>query len=180
MNYRYYTTRQPKKQRAMFFSCWIALSKRWKWQSSKTKQKATHSMDQAKEIVGHMMKNDAFSQWLGITVVSNAPGEATLKMTVRDEMTNGFHIAHGGITYSLADSALAFASNGSGRQSLSIETSIHHLHAVRAGEELTAFATLLSETHKTGLYQIDITTTSGQRVAWFKGTVYRTSKEWNL
>ncbi|MDB3857223.1 hotdog fold thioesterase [Schleiferiaceae bacterium] len=137
-------------------------------------------MDQAKEIVGHMMKNDAFSQWLGITVVSNAPGEATLKMTVRDEMTNGFHIAHGGITYSLADSALAFASNGSGRQSLSIETSIHHLHAVRAGEELTAFATLLSETHKTGLYQIDITTTSGQRIAWFKGTVYRTSKEWNL
>jgi len=87
-----------------------------------------------------MMKNDAFSQWLGITVVSNAPGEAVLKMTVRDEMTNGFHIAHGGISYALADSALAFAANGGGRQSLSIETSIHHLLAVRAGEELTASA----------------------------------------
>ena len=124
-------------------------------------------MDQAKEIVGHMMKNDAFSQWLGIAVISNAPGEAVLKMTVRDEMTNGFHIAHGGISYALADSALAFAS-------------IHHLQAVRAGDELTAAATLLSETHKTGLYQIDITNSTGERVAWFKGTVYRTSKEWNL
>ncbi|MDB4346580.1 hotdog fold thioesterase [bacterium] len=137
-------------------------------------------MDQAKEIVGHMMKNDAFSQWLGITVVSNAPGEATLKMTVRDEMTNGFHIAHGGITYSLADSALAFASNGSGRQSLSIETSIHHLAKVETGDTITASASLISETNKTGIYQIDITNSSGQRVAWFKGTVYRTSKEWNL
>jgi len=137
-------------------------------------------MDQAKEIVGHMMKNDAFSQWLGITVVSNAPGEATLKMTVRDEMTNGFHIAHGGITYSLADSALAFASNGGGRQSLSIETSIHHIAKVETGETISAAASLISETNKTGIYQIDITNSSGQRVAWFKGTVYRTSKEWNL
>ena len=61
-----------------------------------------------------------------------------------------------------------------------LETSIHHLHPVRAGDELTATATLLSETHKTGLYQIDITNRTGERVAWFKGTVYRTSKEWNL
>ena len=137
-------------------------------------------MDQSKDIVDHMMKNDAFSQWLGISVVSNAPGEAVLTMTVRDEMTNGSHIAHGGISSAFADSALAFAANGGGRQSLSIETSIHHLHAVRAGEVLTASATLLSETHKTGLYQIDITNRTGERVAWFKGTVYRTSKEWNL
>ena len=126
------------------------------------------------------MKNDAFSQWLGITVVSNAPGEATLKMTVRDEMTNGFHIAHVGITYSLADSALAFASNGGGRQSLSIETSIHHIAKVETGETISAAASLISETNKTGIYQIDITNSSGQLVAWFKGTVYRTSKEWNL
>jgi acyl-CoA thioesterase len=137
-------------------------------------------MDQASKIVGHMMENDAFSQWLGIRVVSNAHGQAVLKMIVRDEMTNGFHIAHGGISYALADSALAFAANGGGRQSLSIETSINHLQAVRAGDELTAAATLLSETHKTGLYQIDITNSTGERVAWFKGTVYRTSKEWNL
>ena len=127
-----------------------------------------------------MMKNDAFSQWLGIQVVSNTAGSAVLEMTVREEMTNGFNIAHGGITYSLADSALAFASNGGGKQSLSIETSIHHIEKVLAGDVISARASLVSETHKTAIYQIDITNTSGERVAWFKGTVYRTSKEWNL
>jgi acyl-CoA thioesterase len=137
-------------------------------------------MDKAAHIVRQMMENDAFSQWLGIEVVANSAGSAVLKMTVREEMTNGFGIAHGGITYSLADSALAFASNGGGRQSLSIETSIHHIAKVETGETITAAALLISETNKTGIYQIDITNSSGQRVAWFKGTVYRTSKEWNL
>ena len=137
-------------------------------------------MEKAAHIVRHMMENDAFSQWLGIEVVANSAGTAVLKMTVREEMTNGFCIAHGGITYSLADSALAFASNGGGRQSLSIETSIHHIAKVETGETITAAASLISETNKTGIYQIDITNSSGQRVAWFKGTVYRTSKEWNL
>ena len=137
-------------------------------------------MEKAQQIVNHMMKNDAFSQWLGIQVVSNAAGSAVLEMTVREEMTNGFNIAHGGITYSLADSALAFASNGGGKQSLSIETSIHHIEKVLAGDVISARASLVSETHKTAIYQIDITNTSGERVAWVKGTVYRTSKEWNL
>ena len=136
--------------------------------------------DSARDIVDHMMHNDAFSAWLGIEVIEAAPGEAHLRMTVREEMTNGFGIAHGGITYSLADSALAFAANGGGVQSLSVETSIHHLAPVKAGDQLHARATQISETRKTGLYQIDITNTSGERVAWFKGTVYRTSKSWNL
>ena len=137
-------------------------------------------MEKSRQIVNHMMKNDAFSQWLGIQVVSNKAGSAVLEMTVRNEMTNGFNIAHGGITYSLADSALAFASNGGGKQSLSIETSIHHIEKVLAGDVIRASTSLISETHKTAIYQIDITNTSGERVAWFKGTVYRTSKEWNL
>jgi acyl-CoA thioesterase len=101
-------------------------------------------------------------------------------MTVREEMTNGFGIAHGGITYSLADSALAFAANGGGTQSVSIETAIHHLEAVRAGDKLTATAERIHQTRKTGIYQIEITNQRSERVAWFKGTVYRTGKEWNL
>lgn len=137
-------------------------------------------MEKAQQIVKHMMKNDAFSQWLGIQVVSSTVESAVLEMTVREEMTNGFNIAHGGITYSLADSALAFASNGGGKQSLSIETSIHHIEKVLAGDVIRARASLVSETHKTAIYQIDITNTSDERVAWFKGTVYRTSKEWKL
>jgi len=136
--------------------------------------------DSAKKIVDHMMHNDAFSHWLGIEVLEASVGSAVLSMRVRQEMTNGFGIAHGGITYSLADSALAFAANGGGTQSLSVETSIHHLAPVKEGDVLQARATQISETRKTGLYQIDITNTTGDRVAWFKGTVYRTSKNWNL
>ena len=136
--------------------------------------------DSARAIVDHMMRNDAFSAWSGIEVIEAAPGDALLAMTVREEMTNGFGISHGGITYSLADSALAFAANGRGVPSLSVETSIHHFAPVKTGDQLQARATQISETRKTGLYQIDITNTSGERVAWFKGTVYRTSKEWNL
>lgn len=126
-----------------------------------------------------MMDHDAFSKWLGIEVIAVEAGSATLRMTVREEMTNGFGIAHGGISYSLADSALAFASNGGGNQSVSLETAIHHLKPVHMGDTLEARATLLNETRRTGLYQIDIFK-DDVRVAFFKGTVYRTGNEWNL
>ena len=106
-------------------------------------------------------------------------GSAKLRMTVREEMTNGFGIAHGGVSYSLADSALAFASNGGGNQSVSLETAIHHLKPVQTGDTLEARAILLNETRQTGLYQIDIFK-DDVRVAFFKGTVYRTGNEWNL
>ena len=68
----------------------------------------------APEIVAQMMRRDAFSQWLGVRVLSVSAGECSIEMTVREEMVNGFRVAHGGITYSLADSALAFASNSRG------------------------------------------------------------------
>ena len=126
-----------------------------------------------------MMGQDAFSKWLGIEVVAAEAGSATLRMTIREEMTNGFGIAHGGISYSLADSALAFASNGGGIQSVSLETAIHHLKPVQTGDILEASAILLNETRRTGLYQIDIFK-DDVRVAFFKGTVYRTDNEWNL
>ena len=80
-------------------------------------------MNRAKEIVAKMISGDAFSKWLGITVLEVSKGFCRLEMIVRKEMTNGFNIAHGGISYSLADSALAFAANSDGIQSLSIETS---------------------------------------------------------
>ena len=75
------------------------------------------SMMNATAIIDAMMKKDLFSQWLGIERVEERVGYCKLKMTVRPEMCNGFEIAHGGITYSLADSALAFASNSNGRPS---------------------------------------------------------------
>src|SRR3982750_2317400 len=94
--------------------------------------------DLAQKVVSKMYDSDWFSQWLGIERVKVEPGSCVLKMKVRKEMLNGFGIAHGGITYSLADSALAFASNSHGRMSVSVETSISHTEAVKEGDELTA------------------------------------------
>jgi acyl-CoA thioesterase len=125
-----------------------------------------------------MYDNDAFSQWLGIEILDLDAGKAVLQMTLRPEMTQGFGIAHGGITYSLADSALAFASNSHGRKSLSVETSISHLLAVQVGDVLTATTTEESLSNKIGVYNIRITNQDNKLVALFKGTVYRTSKEW--
>ena len=125
-----------------------------------------------------MYDNDAFSQWLGIEVVDVKDGYCELKMIVRKEMLNGFQIAHGGIAYSLADSALAFASNSHGRKSLSVETSISHTVSVKEGDVLTANTEELSLSDKIGVYHITITNQDNQEVAYFKGTVYRTTKEW--
>jgi len=130
------------------------------------------------EIVDSMYQNDWFSQWLGIKVIEASFGKSILQMTIRKEMLNGFAIAHGGITYSLADSALAFASNSHGRKSVSVETSISHTAPCKEGDIITATATETSLSNKIAIYNITITNQKNENVALFKGTVYRTSKEW--
>lgn len=128
-------------------------------------------------IKDRMYDNDPFSKWLGISIMDLDPGKVTLQMTIRPEMCNGFGIAHGGITYSLADSALAFASNGHGIQSVSIETSINHIKPLQSGDMITAVCSEQSLSRKTGIYLVEVTC-EGVLVALFKGTVYRTGKEW--
>ena len=135
-------------------------------------------MSNPQKIINNMFDQDAFSQWLGIKIVEVSEGNCQLQMPVRSEMLNGFQIAHGGIAYSLADSALAFASNSHGRKSLSVETSISHTVSVKEGNVLTAATEELSLSDKIGVYLITITNQSNEDVAYFKGTVYRTSKEW--
>ncbi len=134
-------------------------------------------MTLAKNVVDKMLNGDAFSQWLGIEILEISEGFCKLKMTVRDEMTNGFDIAHGGIAYSLADSALAFAANSHGIQSVSIETSISHTEKVVAGDVLIAKAKEIY-TDKTGIYSVVIVNQNKDMIAHFKGTVYRTGKKW--
>ena len=135
-------------------------------------------MNLAKKVVGKMMEGDAFSQWLGIEVLEITSGFCKLQMKVRDEMTNGFNIAHGGIAYSLADSCLAFAANSHGIQAVSIETSISHTQKVISGDMLTATAKEINKNKKTGLYYITLINQNNIEIAHFKGTVYRTGKEW--
>jgi acyl-CoA thioesterase len=132
----------------------------------------------AERIVDTMYGQDWFSQWLDIERVLVEAGKCILKMKVRKEMLNGFEIAHGGICYSLADSALAFASNSHGRKALSVETSISLVEQVKADDILTATAEEISLTNKIGVYYINITNQENKKVGFFKGTVYRTSKDW--
>ncbi len=124
------------------------------------------------DVTNKMMHDDAFSQWLGIQILSSSMGSAAVQMTLRKEMTNGFGIAHGGITYSLADSALAFASNSYGDVAVSVETQISHLHPVSVNDVLTAKAVEVSRSAKLAVYNVEIFNDIGKMVAHFKGTVY--------
>ncbi|MEN8929480.1 MAG: hotdog fold thioesterase [Flavobacteriales bacterium] len=137
-------------------------------------------MSKASKIIDKMFLNDPFSQWLGIKRIEEKEGAVVLELTVRKEMLNGFGIAHGGITYSLADSALAFSANGYGIQSVSIETSISHTKSVKEGDVLRTKVTEESLTSKIGIYTIHIYNQANVNVALFKGTVYRTGKEWEV
>jgi acyl-CoA thioesterase len=138
------------------------------------------AQEKAKKVVDTMFNNDPFSQWLGIERVLDAPGKSVLRMTVRKEMLNGFAIAHGGITYSLADSALAFASNSHGRKAVSVETSISHTEPLKEGDVITATAEEIDLRNKIGIYHITVTNQDKKTVALFKGTVYRTGKDWEV
>ncbi len=132
----------------------------------------------AERVVERMYSNDPFSIWLGIERVEVLPGRCVLRMTVRTEMLNGFAIAHGGITYSLADSCLAFASNSYGIQAVSVETSISHTKPVKAGDILAATAEEKSLSRSIGVYYVTVTNQLDEPVALFKGTVFRTGKPW--
>lgn len=130
--------------------------------------------------VEHMYTHDPFSQWLGIKRLKDGEGDSRLEMEVRQEMCNGFGVAHGGITFSFADSALAFASNSYGRKAMSIECSISHLKPVHAGDILRTIVQEKSLTYKTGVYYIDVINQNEEVVAAFKGIVYRKSEEWDV
>ncbi|MDX1940590.1 MAG: hotdog fold thioesterase [Saprospiraceae bacterium] len=134
--------------------------------------------DRAIQVINQMFEYDYFSQWLGIERLEDNAGKSILRMTIRREMLNGFGIVHGGITYSFADSALAFASNSHGRKAVSIETSISHIESLREGDIITAYAEEESLRNKIAVYRVIVKNQHDQIVALFKGTVYRTSKDW--
>jgi acyl-CoA thioesterase len=130
------------------------------------------------KIVHKMMAGDAFSRWLGINVLEVKEGYSKLQMTVEEPMVNGFAIAHGGISYSLSDSALAFAANSYGMQCVSIETSISHTRPAKIGDILTAECTELNRGKTIGIYQVTITNQENKKVSIFKGTVHISNKAW--
>ena len=130
----------------------------------------------ANDVVEHMMENDLFSQWLGIKVLEIKEGYSKIQMTVRKEMINGFGIVHGGISFSLSDSAFAFACNNRNVLSVALDTSINFLKPVHVDDVLTAEAKELHHGKSTGLYHVNITNQKDHLVAQFKGLCYRTDK----
>ncbi len=130
----------------------------------------------AQQVVDKMMQHDLFSQWLGIKVQEVREGYSKIGMTIREEMINGFGIVHGGIAFSLADSAFAFACNNRNNLSVALDTSINFTKSTQPGDVLTAEAKELHNGRSTGLYLITVTNQKDEQVALFKGTCFRTGK----
>lgn len=125
-----------------------------------------------------MLSQDPYSTWLGIEIIVSKIGYVKVGMTIRKEMLNSMKKAHGGITYSLADTAFGFTANTHGKYAVSIETSINHIEALEEGDYITAEATVDHQKTKVGFNIVEVK--RGQElVALFKGVVYRTTKDWS-
>lgn len=130
----------------------------------------------ARAVIMRMFSQDAFSKWLGVEVVEVDVGRCVLRMLVREEMTNGFGTAHGGIVFSFADTALAFCTNADGDTSVALDCTISYPAAVRPGDVLTAVGVQESTTRKIGFASVTVINQDGVTVGHFRGTVYRTLK----
>ena len=131
----------------------------------------------ANDVVNHMMENDFFSQWMGVHVLEVKEGYSRIQMTIRKEMVNGFGIVHGGLPFSLADSAFAFACNNRNNLSVALDVTITFMKAVNVGDVLTAEAKEIHNGRSTGVYLIMVTNQKNEQVALFKGTCFRTGKK---
>lgn len=123
-----------------------------------------------------MMEKDAFSQWMGIEILESESGYVKISMEIRQEMCNGFGICHGGITFSLADSALAFASNSRGSISVALENNINYTKKVEVGDTLIAETEEIQNGRTIGVYKIKVVNQNDDLVADFRGTIYRTDR----
>ena len=124
-----------------------------------------------------MLSQDAYSTWLGIDILECELGSCKVAMTIRKEMLNSMNKAHGGISYSLADTAFGFAANTHGKYAVSIETSINHIEALEEGDYLVAESVIEKVNKKLGFNIIEVKR-GNELVALFKGVVYRTQKDW--
>ncbi len=123
----------------------------------------------AKDCATEMWSGDAASKALGMKVEIRSAGGATARMTVREDMINGFGVCHGGLVFALADTAFAFACNAYNRQTVAASGSIEFMRPVRLGDELRATATEEYRGRKTGFYSVRVENQDGKTVALFNG-----------
>jgi acyl-CoA thioesterase len=134
----------------------------------------------AERVVDAMMARDAFSQWLGIEILEVAPQRSTCRLTVRSEMVNGFGVTHGGVAFSLADSAFAFACNSHGKVTVSIENSITYPAPIAVGDVLTATASEDAASGRLSYYSAEVRNQGNEVVGLFRGTAFKTERNHTL
>ena len=128
-----------------------------------------NELETAQRSADYMLERDRCTAALGIDIDVIAPGEVMAAMTVRDDMVNGFGICHGGIVFTLADTAFAFACNAWNRETRSVAASIDWLAPVSAGERLTAHAAADTRAGRHGYFRVRVTNADGEPVALFSG-----------
>jgi len=127
------------------------------------------SQDLARACADALWADDRATQGLGMTLEHVAPGEATMAMTVREDMTNGHGICHGGFIFLLADSAFAFACNTYDQRTVAQHCAVTFLRPARLRERLVARAVERSRTGRSGIYDVTVTLATGEVVAEFRG-----------
>lgn len=130
----------------------------------------------AARIVAAMWERDAFTRWLDVSIIDVRPGRCELWMHVRPDMMNGFGVAHGGIVFSLADSAMAFACNTTGHVTVAVDNAVSYPAAVHLDDELTAIAEQEGASSRLAYYRVTVRRADGTVVALFRGTVYKTTR----
>ncbi|WP_394974890.1 PaaI family thioesterase [uncultured Croceitalea sp.] len=129
------------------------------------------------QIPHKMLSEDPFSTWMGIEILECEIGRCKVGMKVRGDMLNSMGKAHGGISYTLADTAFGFIANTHGKYAVSIETSINHIEALNEGDYLVAESVIEKVNNKLGFNIIEVKR-GDELIALFKGVVYRTQKDW--
>jgi acyl-CoA thioesterase len=129
------------------------------------------------ELAQYMLNQDEFSQWMGIKLIDVHEKYCLIEMPIKQEMINGLKTVHGGITFAFADSALAFSSNNTNDASVALNCTINFTKAVKLGDTLFAESILISDTRKTGIYDISIRNQEKVLVASFRGTVYKIERK---
>jgi acyl-CoA thioesterase len=127
----------------------------------------------AERVAGEMFARDSASQSLGMQVKEVRPGYARLTLIVRPDMLNGHAICHGGVIFSLADSAFAFACNSHNQNTVASGCSIDFLAPAKAGDELSAEAVERALLGRIGVYDVTVTNSEGRTIALFRGRSYR-------
>ena len=141
--------------------------------SASTTKETMTPQQLAQHCADAMWAGDRVSQNLGMSIQHVEPGVAILTMNVREDMVNGHDTCHGGMIFSLADSAFAFSCNTGNNATVASHCSISFIRPAFRGDTLTAKSTVSYQGRKSGIYHIEVTNQEGKQVALFQGNAAR-------